>query len=457
MNKTIEFFYEISKIPRESGNEKEISNYLCEFAKSRNLYFKRDKYNNVIIKKKNSNKAPIILQAHIDMVCEKENNIDFDFKKDSINLIREGDILRANGTTLGADNGIGVAQILNILDSDIKCNVEAIFTVEEETTMIGAEKIDLSEIEGKQLINLDGFEENTIIIESASFFDIILNGKYNFRKDINKKVYKINLKGLLGGHSGFDINKNRGNAGKLLAELLRKIEDIEIINFVSGTKFNVIPSNAESVFISNEKIGEIKVKIATFLKQKSRIYDKLQVCIEEANIENEEYINNRESTKFLESILSFRHGIFFENSRKEVTTSINLGVIDLKNQVLKIGMRSSKKEEEKECLEYIKEYSIKNGLEFVLLGSQPGFETKENSKLIEKLKKAYESIGEKEELNVKSVHITVETGFFKEKIKNLEVSIISPKILNAHTPKEYVSVESVNKCDKWLEQFLLSY
>ena len=188
MSKTIDFFNEISKIPRESGNEENISNYLCKFAEERSLYYEKDRYNNVIIKKKNSNKAPIILQAHMDMVCEKGADKEFDFGNDSIEVIEENGYLRANGTTLGADNGIGVAQILNILDdSTIECNIEAVFTVEEETTMIGAEHIDVSSLEAKQLINLDGFEENTITIGSASFFDILLKCSYDFESIFNEE------------------------------------------------------------------------------------------------------------------------------------------------------------------------------------------------------------------------------------------------------------------------------
>jgi len=458
MSKTIDFFYEISKIPRESGNEENIANYLCEFAKARNLYYEKDKYNNVIIKKKTSEKTPIILQAHLDMVCEKENGLDIDFEKNPIEIIKKGDFLKANGTTLGADNGIGVAQILNILDSKLKCNIEAIFTVEEETTMIGAEKIDLSDIESKQMINLDGFEEDTIIIESASFFDIILKQNYNFESEVKEKIYKINLEGLLGGHSGFDINKNRGNAGIILAEFLKKIEDIKILNFISGTKFNVIPSSAECIFISNKELKCIKNDIDNFLKDKKKEYEDLKVFINElSKVNNLEHLSNKDSIKFIDSIFYFKHGVFCENNRKEVTTSINLGVVDLKKQVLKVGMRSSRKEEESKCLSYIKQYCLENKFEFVLLGSQPGFETKEESSLVKKLQKSYKNINENKEPSIKSVHITVETGFFKEKIKNLEVAIISPKILNAHTPNECVSIESVNRCDKWLRDFLINY
>ena len=195
--KTIDFFKEISKIPRESGNELQISNYICEFARKKNLEYIQDKYGNVIIKKYNGKNDPIILQAHIDMVCEKEN-IDHNFKTDPIEIYEEDGFIKAKGTTLGADNGIGVAEILNILDDNLNLNIEAIFTVSEETDMHGAEKIDVSSLKGKQMLNLDGFEEKTIITESACFYDIILNLDYIFEKKTNKNLYKIKIEGMPG-------------------------------------------------------------------------------------------------------------------------------------------------------------------------------------------------------------------------------------------------------------------
>lgn len=455
MSKTIDFFYEISKIPRESGNEEGIANYICDFAKKRNLYYEKDKYNNVIIKKKNSEKSPIILQAHLDMVCEKENGLEFDFPKDPIEVFESDGYLKAKGTTLGADNGIGVAQILNILDSDVKCNIEAVFTVSEETTMIGAENIDLSSLKGKEMINLDGFEENTIIIESASFFDIILKSNYEFKSTGASNVYKISLQGLEGGHSGFDIDKNRGNASVILAELLRKIENVELINFIGGTKFNVIPSSAECIIFSTESKQKVENIIEEFIKAYKEKYNNLKIYFKEDELskENLKYLNKIESLKILNAISTFKHGVFYKNDNGEVTTSINLGVVNLENQEFKIGMRSSRKKEEIECLDYIENFAKENDLEFIIQSSQPGFETKQESKFVQKIKKAFEK-EEISNLKIKPVHITVEAGFLKEKIKDLELAIISPKILNAHTVNECVSVESVKKCDKWIEKIL---
>ena len=200
--KTLDFFKEISKIPRESGNEMQISNYICEFARIRNLDYIQDEYGNVIIKKYKGNNNPIIFQAHLDMVCEKDN-INHNFKTDPIEIYEEEGFIKAKGTTLGADNGIGVAQILNILDDNLNLNIEAIFTVSEETDMHGVEKIDVSSLKGNQMLNLDGFEEKTIVTESASFFDIIINMNYKFKKETNTNLYKIKIEGMPGRSFGF--------------------------------------------------------------------------------------------------------------------------------------------------------------------------------------------------------------------------------------------------------------
>ena len=452
-NKTLEFFKTIASIPRESGNEKEISNFLCEFAKERKLWYEQDKYNNVIIKKKDGRNNPIILQAHMDMVCEKDSNLEFDFTKDKINIYKENGYLKAKGTTLGADNGIGIAQILNILDSDLKINIEAIFTVSEETTMIGAEKIDISKLEGKQMINLDGFEENVIITESASFFDIIIKMKYDSYKIYTEKLYKVTLSGMEGGHSGYEIDNEKGNSIIELVKLLSQIRDIKISNFKGGTKFNVIPSKAECEFYSKENLETLKEIVKTYENSERKKFAELSITLCEIK-EKKDAISESESKEFLKSIESFKHGVLHRTADQKVTTSENLGVVDLRENIIKVGVRSSRKNEEKEILEYLQEYSKQHNFKFQILGSQPGFTTKENSALIQNLMKSFKKVNEKENIELKPVHVTVEAGFFKNKIPELEVAIISPKIIGAHTIKERVEIKSVEKCDKWLIEFL---
>ena len=451
--RTIDFFKEIAQIPRESGNEVQIAEYLCEFARARNLPYTKDQYNNVIICKRTADVPAVMLQAHMDMVCEKEPNRSMDFSKEPIEIIEENGYLRANGTTLGADNGIGMAQILNVLDTKEQCNIEAIFTVSEETSMVGAENIDVSSLQGTQMLNLDGFEEHTVLIESAGFWDIVIPMQFARKKIVQENYYQIQLSGLLGGHSGTEIAKNRGNASQLLAELLLQIPELHLSTFIGGTKFNVIPSQAVAIIGTSQDQQQIDRFVSTFGKEKQKLYPTLEFSVTKQE-QVEAVLSKEDTQEFLQKIAEFRHGVFYQNTREEVTSSINLGVVDLQEQVLKIGMRSSQKEEAQEVLEYMRSYFTNDHFTFTILSSQPGFATTENAKIVQALKRAYSKIGAKEELVIKSVHVTVETGFFKEKIPNLEVAILSPKILGAHTPKECVSIASVEECDRWLSQVL---
>lgn len=450
---TLTFFREIAQIPRESGNEAQIAEYLCEFARKRNLPYTKDQYNNVIICKKTADVPAIMLQAHMDMVCEKEPDSLVNFATDPIEIIEENGYLRANGTTLGADNGIGMAQILHVLDTREKCNIEAIFTVSEETSMVGAENIDVSSLQATQMLNLDGFEEHTVVVESASFYDIVIHTNFE-KKDIPQEhCYQIELSGLLGGHSGFEIANHRGNSSMLLAEVLVQVPDGKLASFVGGTKFNVIPSQAVASISTNLDKQQVSEIVREYINKKKKEYPTLEITVQEQE-SPEAVLSIVDTQEFLHKICSFGHGVFAQNARGEVTTSINLGVVDLQEQVLKIGMRSSRKEEEQKALAYIQEYFTTSHFIFSILSSQPGFETKEDAEIVQALKKAYTEIGAREALQIKSVHITVETGFFKGKIPNLEVAILSPKILGAHTPKECVSIASVEECDRWLEKVL---
>ena len=444
---TIDYFKEISLIPRESGNEKRIADYIVEFAKKRNLKYQRDDYNNVIIKKYVNDKEPIILQSHLDMVCEKENNKEFDFNTDSIEVIEENGYLTANGTTLGADDGIGVAQILNILDSNLDISFEAIFTTNEETTMKGAENIDVSSLKGETMINLDGLDSDSILIESAGFNDMSINMNYSFEEETNN-FYKIYLSGLKGGHSGSDINDNRGNSIILLSKLLLEIDDIRISDFIGGTKINVIPSTAEAIINTNLEIKNI---VENFKKNEKKNYENLKITLEEIN-KKRKVLSNNESKRFLNSISSFKHGIFNINNRNEVTTSQNLSIVDLSKNHIRIGARSSIEEQRQVLINYVKEYSKENNYELIFNNSQPGFRTDENSKLVQDLIKAYYEINNKKPV-IESVHAAVEVGILKEKIKNLDVAIISPKILDAHSTNERVEIESINKCNEWLLKY----
>ena len=453
-NKTISFFKEISKIPRESGNEKEISNYICEFANTRNLDYLQDEYGNVIIKKYNGKNEPIIFQAHLDMVCEKNDN-DHDFKKDPIEIYEEDGFLKAKGTTLGADNGIGVAQILNILDDNLKLNIEAIFTVSEETSMCGAENIDLSPLKGRVLINLDGFDKKTIITESACFYDIIMNLNYELKEQSFSSVYKIKIEGMPGGHSGFDIDKNKGNSCIELAKLLAQFEQINISTFSGGTKFNVIPSQAECEFSTNLKIEKIYKMINDFKKSINKRFKDATISFEQIEkSDNNKFLSKSDSLRFLKSIITFKHGVYRKTKNGLITTSENLGVVNLENKIFKIGVRSSRKIELEDILNYLNNFAEQNNYKIEILSHQPGFETIEDSRLIKALVQAYNNSINDGKLIIKPSHVTLECGFFTEKIADLEVAIISPQIIDAHTTNERVEIESIDECNIWIYEFL---
>ena len=447
-NSIFKYFKEISNIPRNSGNEKGMQDYLVNFAEQRNLPFYKDKFNNVIIyKNTDKTKKPIILQAHTDMVCVKSAKSKIDFDKDPIVLKQKGNLLQAKETSLGADDGIGVAIILDILDSELPINVEAVFTSSEETTMEGAYNIDVKKLKSKQMICLDGFEANTIITSSASFTDFLI--KINNEKLLldtkNKKTYKLVVTGLKGGHSGFDINKNIGSSHKIIAELLSKIPDTYINSFVGGHNYNVIPAKTECTFTTSTEEKKIKEIIKNFYKEQKEIFKTLKIKFSNV-LKNSIVLKN--SDKFLDFVLSYPHGVYALDNKENVIASQNLSEINTESSFIKIGLRSSDKVKDNEMIKFLKALCKKFGFEGKVIDTQPAFNTFENSKMLENLIKAGD--------NPKQVkmHIAVECGIFQDRVKDLDVAIISPTITNAHSVHETLDINSTITTSNWLKNFL---
>ena len=274
--KPFEYFEAISRIPRASGNEGEIADYLVSFAKEHNLYAIKDEANNVLIVKNatqgRENEPSIMLQAHTDMVAEKNKETKHDFEKDPIELIQEGNILRANNTTLGADDGFGVAIMLSILEdkSISHPKIECLFTSSEEIGLVGASKFDYSKLTSKRMVNLDSAEENSVIIGCCGGIRTELTLPVKTEKG-EFFGYKITIGGLCGGHSGEDIDKNRLNAHILMGKLLSKLKNeitfnISYIN--GGDKDNAIPRECECVIITDKEISKAEINdyARSFLK-----------------------------------------------------------------------------------------------------------------------------------------------------------------------------------------------
>ena len=448
-NRVLSFFKEISAIPRQSGNEKSMQNYLVNFAQMRKFDFYQDEFNNVIIYKKTADKEPIILQAHTDMVFVTSGNYFSAKQNNGVKLAKKGRWMYAKDTSLGADDGIGIALILAILDSDIPCNIEAVFTATEETTMRGAYNIDVTKLKAKKMICLDGFENNAIVVSSASFTDFLV--KFNQQTlphnayNANYHWYRIDIKGLLGGHSGFDIDKNRGNSHQMAITLLQRFSNVKLSQMIGGHQFNVIPTNTTTVFATMDDAKQVDTIVKTFLIEQSTLFPLMQIDVVELKEPQSVLCCSDNIFNF---IAEFQYGVLLKDEDGNVLVSQNLSEIDTKKGIIKIGLRSNLKDKENSMLNNLQTLCQKHGLNWEIIDTQPGFETLQNSLLLYDLQRVNS--------NSKKIkmHIAVECGIFQTRMENLDTVIISPTILCAHSVQEKLDLDSVKNTARWLEKYL---
>lgn len=454
----IKFFEEISKIPRESGNEKEIKNYLVEFAKKRNLEVYEDENFNVIIKKgasKEKEKSePIAIQAHTDMVCEKRADIKHNFEKDPIILYKDDDYIRANGTTLGADNGIGVAQILAILDSkDLKLpKIEAIFTVQEETTMIGAKEIDLSNLESKKIISLDGGKEGKILVGSANCLEWKSKVKKEYINPPKDYVeYELKYSNFKGGHSGGNIGDiKRGNPIKLGVSILKELKDVYIKEIFGGSQVNVIPRNFVVKFLAKpEKIKKVK----SLIKEQKAFYENAIIEINEMSSEGK-VLSKDVTNKIIDFIYNYENGAL-EYINNNVILSCNMAAIREKENYISIeySTRANDLILRDRYLERLEKLVKKNELEVYWKQELKGVSQDINNSLIQKCNEVYSKMYKKD-LEKMITQGVVEGGFFADKIKDLEYVCIGPNTEDVHSPNERLSITSLQNTYEFLKKIL---
>lgn len=442
--KLITFFKELSKVPRNSKKEERIAEFLCNFAKERNLWYRKDNFNNVLIKRKASigyeDRKTIMFQAHTDMVCEKTKDSTHNFDTDPIEIIDEGDILRAKDTTLGADDGIGVAYLLLLLDDEeIKLPaIECLFTTQEEIGMNGARAFDYSDINASYLINLDGEEENTAIVGCAGGVSITYSKAVKIEK-CKDKAYKLEISGLYGGHSGVDIDKGRINSNLLITMLLEDISDIKIVSFNGGSKDNAIANRSEIVFLSNLNVKSIidkNLSGVTFKNEDKNV--EINVSILDDTEYN--YISNDESLKFLSLIRGLRQNVIEYSKDIEglVETSGNIGVVNIQNGKISIveSLRSSVDEKRDEIKEY--NNNLANSLEYEIKeeGEYPGWKYNKNSKLEKIYIQAYKKYHNGNDPIVCAIHAGVECGMIYEKLPHLDMISLGPDVKDVHTVNE---------------------
>jgi len=464
------YFEKLSQIPRGSGNEKGVSDYLKSVGEELGLETIQDEFLNIIIKKPASpgyeNSEGVIIQGHMDMVCEKEDNIPHDFTKDPIDLIIEGDYIKANGTTLGADNGIAVAMGLAVLEDKSLEHpyIELVVTTSEETEMNGALGLSKDLLKGKRLLNIDSEEEGILTTGSAGGELIEVNLPLEYEKISNCTEVEIEVRGLMGGHSGMEIHKNRGNSNKILNSILKKLKDSMVIRLISiegGTKDNAIPrqSKAKIAVFSNElplfeeKMEEIKSNIL----DKYRFSEpEIEIVVTKRSLASQALKKNvlDELVTLLDGILT---GVFswIPGNEDIVESSSNLAIVKTEDENITIqtSTRSSSKEKLLELRERILDAVRGTSAKYSIGNQYPEWEYNPKSKLRDTALELYkEMFGKEMESTV--IHAGLECGVFAEKYPGLDIISFGPNIYDVHTPMEKLSISSTERTYRYLVELL---
>ncbi len=452
--KIISEFTEFSKYPHGSGNERRVGEYLLSWAKERNIFCEMDSYGNVIMEKKASEgyeDAPcVILQSHMDMVCVADSDKEYNPEIDSIEIYRDGDFLKAKGTSLGADDGAGVAIMLYLLsDEGLKHpKIRAIFTVEEETSMKGAENLDVKHLDAKYLINLDWEEKDSICSSCSNNVELIFDGEVK-RVENKKKAYEIKVKNLLGGHSGCDINLPRANAVKILAELLFDVE-CDISSFKGGRVKNAICAEAEAVIACDE---DIKEAVRAFEESVKREYPNEEAfVIEMREAEAETVIAKEDKDKLISFLVSVHSGVFYMSKFTPdfVETSQNIGVVRVEDRVhIEVLSRSSSKFHSEERKRAARALEKVYGYKLSIPSENPIWEEKGENELIRIMKSAYRIVSG-EELKVIGVHAGLECAFFSSVKPNMQMISAGVQLYDVHSPKERWEISSLEKSCEFL-------
>ena len=459
--KIFEFFKEICDIPHISFNSGPITDYLVNFAVSRGLEYVRDGADNVIIYKKATpgyeDRPTVILQGHTDMVEAKVPECERDMSKYGVELIYDGDFIKANGTTLGADDGVAVAYMLAVLDGadDIKHpNIEAVFTADEEPGLIGAKKLDKSLLDGRIMINLDSDCEGEFIAACAGGAGIEI--KLDAERNACDKLYKIIIKDLLSGHSGADIHKGRESAIRLLFGVLSDLDCPRISLVKGGAADNVIPASVECVFSANNSLSDIEARL-TALKE-SIIDHEPDVKISVAQISTVcDALTEKKSADLINIITKMPNGVykmseFIENS---VETSSNIGVIssDEEGVTVRCSVRSMIEAEKKNLIKIITDNATENGAVVTVGDGNPGWQFKQDSALQKTIKTVYRDMFGKD-ATVTSIHAGLECGVFADAIPDLDCISFGPTAIGIHTVDERLSISSFKRMYNFLVKLL---
>ena len=446
------YFEEICKIPRCSKHEEKIADFIVKIAEENGLEWQKDDVGNVVVRKKANGyeNAPMItLQCHMDMVCEKNKDIEHDFSKDAIKPYIDGEWVKAKGTTLGADNGIGLAICLALMESkDVKHGpLEFLFTVDEETGLTGAFGLKKEFVKGQLLINLDSEDFGVIYIGCAGGGNSTIKLPLKF-ESVDKEGLKIMVKGLRGGHSGIEIDKGRANAIKLMARILYNI-DARISKIEGGDKHNAIPREAIAEVVGGnvEKIKELEEQ---FKNEYSVTEPNLKVEVEKCRINK--VLDEETNEKLSKLLMALPHGVLAMSQEVKdlVETSTNLATIRMNGEAtIVMSSRSSINSALDAVMQSIKCVAELAGAKVEEGGKYPGWKPNLQSRLLKIASDAFKELYGKEP-EKKAIHAGLETGVIGEITGIKEIISIGPQIEHPHSPDERVHVESVDKFWKYL-------
>lgn len=462
-------FEEISKIPRESYHEKAISDYLVEFGKKLNLETYQDKYYNVVLRRKATpgyeNAPGIVIQGHMDMVCEKESDSNHDFRKDPIDLIVDGNRLRANKTTLGGDNGIAIAMGMAILeDESIKCGtIELLATTSEEIDLNGALSLEPNILKGKMLINIDSEDEGVITVGSAGGveIDILLPIEKETLTDVN--LYTLSLEKLQGGHSGVEINQKRGNANKILAEvlhILKTLTDYSLVEVFGGSKDNAIPRSGKVVLASSKDIKDIITKVADEVKAKYVSFEpEMSFTLEATTAKEVSVLSKKTLDSYIKTIEEIPTGVntWMKEYPEIVESSDNLAIVKTLDENINIivSLRSSDPEVLSELKDKIASILKENNASFEFSAGYPEWKFRAESKLREKALEVYKKLYNKD-MKVEVIHAGLECGAISQNYPDIDFISVGPNLRDVHTPSEYLEIDSTERVYNYVVELINS-
>ncbi len=461
-------FSKLNAVPRASKKERQVIDFIKSFGNNLNLSVYEDEAGNVIIRKPASagmeNKQPVCLQSHLDMVHQKNNDTDFDFATQGIDMYVDADWVKAKGTTLGADNGMGVAAIMTILESvDIPHPaIEALFTIDEETGMTGALALKGGLLDAKYMLNLDTEEDNELTIGCAGGIDVTGTGVYEeIKPNENSVAYKINIKGLKGGHSGIEIHKGLANANKLMNRFLwsaNKEINFQIESVDGGSLRNAIPRESVAEIFVSEKDLDVFEKLlkeyAIIYKSEYQFTDPNLNFIYEKTNSKQNVLNAKTQINFLNSIYAIPNGIFRMDSNIAglVQTSNNLARVIVKNGSYSIQCltRSSVNSEKMDLAGMIESVFNMLGATTNFGGNYPGWAPQPNNDIVKLMVAKYKELYNNEEPLVNACHAGLECGILGTNYPTMQMISFGPTIHGAHSPDEKVNISSVQKFWKYL-------